>query len=150
MESIIKNIDYDYIETKRAIERLCEEYPFLSSGIAGKSALGRNIPYIKLGRAEDNVLFAATIHGSEHITTNIILMFLEQLCFCLQNDGYIEGMNAKKAMHGRALIIVPVEIPMAPRFQFTALRQQGIWRQKLKSYRVATQSIGMPMPVELI
>lgn len=111
MESIIKNIDYDYIETKKALERLSEEYPFLSLGVAGRSALGRNIPYVKLGRAEDNVLFAATIHGSEHITTNIILMFLEQLCFALKNDGFIEGMNAKKAMKGRALIIVPVVNP---------------------------------------
>ena len=111
MESIIKNIDYDYSETKKAIEALCEEYPFLRSGIAGRSALGRNIPYLKLGRAETPVLFVATVHGSEHITTNIILMFLEQLCFALKNDGFIEGLNAKKAMQGRAIIIVPVVNP---------------------------------------
>lgn len=111
MESIIKNIDYDYAETKKAIEALTEKYPFLYSGIAGRSALGRNIPYLKLGRSEDSVLFVATVHGSEHITTNIILMFLEQLCLSLKNDGFIEGLNAKKAMQGRSLIVVPVVNP---------------------------------------
>lgn len=111
MESIIKSKEYDYNELRMAIEALCGEYPFLQSGILGRSCAGRNIPYLKIGIAEEYVVFAACIHGSEHITTNIILMFLEELCRAIKGGGYIEGLNAKKAMQGRAVIIVPVVNP---------------------------------------
>ncbi len=111
MDSIIKNTEYDYSELRNAINELCGEYPFLQSGILGRSCAGRNIPYLKIGRAEEYVLFVATVHGSEHITTNILLMFLEELCRALKSGGYIEGLNAKKAMQGRAVIIVPCVNP---------------------------------------
>lgn len=111
MESVVKNIEYDYKSLRTAIEKLCENYPFLEKGIIGRSCAGRNIPYLKLGDADEYVLFAAATHGSEHITTNVLLLFLEQLCASLKSGGYIAGLNAKKAMLGRAIIIVPCVNP---------------------------------------
>lgn len=107
MNSIINTEEYDYNHLKNAIDKLCSEYPFLKSGISGRSCAGRNIPYLKLGNSSEYVLFAAGIHGSEHITVNVILMFLEELCHALKSDLYIAGLNAVKAMRGRAVIVVP-------------------------------------------
>lgn len=111
MESIIKQQEYDYLSTKRAIEKLSEEYPFLQCGVIGRSCAGRDIPYIKIGREAEYVLFAASFHGSEHITTTVLLRFIEELSNAIKNNGYIAGLNAKKAMMGRALIVVPVVNP---------------------------------------
>ena len=69
MESFIKPQEYDYNELRRAIEALTDEYTFLQSGVLGRSCAGRNIPYLKIGRKKEYVLFAAGVHGSEHITT---------------------------------------------------------------------------------
>ena len=111
MESVIKNTEYDYGTLKKTIEELVSEYPFLESGLIGRSCAGRNIPYLKLGEADEFVLFVAAVHGSEHITTNVILTFLEELCFALKSGGFIAGLNAKKAMQGRSIIVVPCVNP---------------------------------------
>ncbi len=132
MESIIKNIEYDYLATKKALEKLAAEYPFIHLSIAGQSALGRNIPYVKIGRENEYVLFAAAFHGSEHITTNILLMFLEQLCFAIKNDLSIEGLNVKRAMKGRALIIMPLINPDGVEISINGAASGGIFSKKIE------------------
>ncbi len=132
MESIIKNIEYDYAATKKALEKLAEEYPFMSLSFAGQSALGRNIPYVKIGREKEYVLFAASFHGSEHITTNILLMFLEQLCFAIKNDLSIEGLNVKRALKGRALIIMPCINPDGAEISIHGAAAGGIFAKKIE------------------
>ena len=53
------------------------------------------------------MLFAAAFHGSEHITSNILLMFLEEYAHAYRKCCSLSGINIKKALGNRGVIFVP-------------------------------------------
>lgn len=111
MEKIILAEEHDYIKRQKLIDKLCREYSFLKKINIGKSSLGKNITALKIGSAESYSLITAAFHGSERITANILLMFIEELCNTLKKDGFIAGFNARKAMSGRGVIFIPCVNP---------------------------------------
>lgn len=111
MDSVFDIIEYDYFSRKKAIEKLCEKYSFIKKSIIGVSCGGREIPALKIGTASEYALISAAFHGSERITSLILLMFVEELCEALANNSFIAGMNAKRALFGRGLIVVPCVNP---------------------------------------
>lgn len=111
MGTIINSIDYDYLQVKQNIQKLCEKYPIIHYSVIGRSCVGRDIPLLKIGRGAQYVLLAAAFHGSEHITTNLLLKFTEDLCGALTLDRDIAGINARRALKDRGLMIVPLVNP---------------------------------------
>ena len=107
MDKIIDSVEYDYITLKKALDKLCDKYKVLSRFTIGKSCIGRDIVALKIGKSADYALFAAAFHGSEHITTNIILLFIEELCHALHSGGTVAGVDVEKALIGRGIIFVP-------------------------------------------
>lgn len=102
---------FDYFDTLKYIQNLREEYSFLNLESIGKSVLGRDIFSLQIGRAKEYVLFAAAFHGSEYITNALMLTFCHELCRAIADDDNIEGLNVRRAMYGRGLIIVPLVNP---------------------------------------
>ncbi len=111
MSKIITDTQYDYLKTQKAIRQLCEKYPFLNTEVIGKSVGGRDITAIKIGRSDEYVLYAGAFHGSEHITINILLKFIEDMCDALQNSTSLSGLEMRRVMMGRGLIIIPCVNP---------------------------------------
>lgn len=111
MDSIVNIIEYDYIERNKIIEKICENYSFVKKSTIGKSCGGRDIKALKIGSAKEYCLIAAAFHGSERITANVLLMFIERLCYAIKTDGYIAGLKARRAMVGRGVIFVPCVNP---------------------------------------
>ncbi len=107
MDKIFKSQNYDYIHLNKSISLLCKEYPFLTEMSIGKSVLGRNITAIKLGKSEDYALFCAAFHGSEHITTNILMIWFEKVCKAIKNDESFCGIKSRKGLFERGIIIIP-------------------------------------------
>ncbi len=107
MTALVTSKEYDYLERKNAITALCEEYKFIKSSIIGKSCAGKGIPSLKIGSADSYALIVAGIHGSERITSTVLLMFIEELCGALKNDGFLAGIRVSKALRGRGIIFVP-------------------------------------------
>lgn len=111
MKSIISHTEHDYNSIKKIIASIGERYPFVSIGSIGKSVSGRDLPAIRIGRANEYVLYVGAFHGTERITTVVLLKFVEEFCEALKNGTEISGVNAQKAMYGRGLIVVPVINP---------------------------------------
>ena len=99
--------NYDYLKLKNLIRELCEEYPFIKTGVIGRSCAGRDITALRIGNASEYTLFAASFHGSEHITGNVLMLFLEELAHSLKNNSSLAGINVQKALSGRGIIFVP-------------------------------------------
>ena len=111
MESIVKPKDYTYKERQILINRLCEKYDFVKRFTIGKSCQGKDITALKIGVSDSYCLITAGMHGSERITSTVILMFFEQLCKSFKSDGTLQGIKIRKGMLGRGVIIVPCVNP---------------------------------------
>lgn len=104
---LVQSKGYDYIALKRLEEGLLEKYNFLKSFCLGRSCLGRDINALKIGNSSEYTLIAAAFHGSEYITTTVLMFFIEELCEALQKNGSIAGFRAKKALYTKGVIFVP-------------------------------------------
>lgn len=107
MKRIIKSVDYDYLKLQKFIDALCCRIPSIQPFCIGKSCAGRDITALKINSADEYVLFAAAFHGSEHITSNILLMFIEDFCTAYTQNLSLCGINIRKALGSRGVIFVP-------------------------------------------
>lgn len=107
MSRVIRSENYGHKEINDIIKTFCKKYDFLERIVIGKSVAGRDIYAVRLGEGVTYTLFAAAFHGSEHITSNICLMFLEEMAFAYGNNTSVEGINIRKALEGRGVIFVP-------------------------------------------
>ncbi len=111
MEKIVSSREYDYFERKRLILNLCEKYEFIKPFTIGKSCSGKEIKALKIGNAEEYCLITAGVHGSERISSIVLLMFIEELSQAILKNGNIAGLNVNKALQGRGVIFVPCVNP---------------------------------------
>lgn len=107
MERIIKPVNFDYQKMKKFIDALCCRIPLLQPFCIGKSCAGREITALKINSGDEYVLFTAAFHGSEHITSNILLMFMEDFCTAYARNFSLCGINIRKALGNRGIIFVP-------------------------------------------
>lgn len=107
MNKVVKSIDCDCLKMNRIIDALCCRNPNLTRFSIGKSCAGRDISAIKIDSDYEYVLFAAAFHGSEHITSNILLMFIEEFCDAYTKNRSFSGIDVRKALGNRGVIFVP-------------------------------------------
>lgn len=100
-------VNYTYSSMINEINRMCKKYSFLRKKSIGKTVLGKEIISLSLGNAESYNLYCAAFHGSEHITSNVLLMWLEEICEAVYMDDTVSGINIKKALSVRGIMTVP-------------------------------------------
>lgn len=61
------------------------KYKFMEFNTIGKSVLNKNIQSIKIGNGTTNVLYVATTHANEWITTPLLLKFIEDYAISYLN-----------------------------------------------------------------
>lgn len=93
------------------IQRMQQQYPFLTVRELGKSVLGRPVWALQLGENRDRVLFAGAFHGMEWLTCSLLLCFAEELCFALDSGLQLADIDIRRALLGRGLVIVPCVNP---------------------------------------
>lgn len=84
------NVNYTYDILKNDLAGLKARYPFITIGSAGKSVLGRDLYYIKLGTGPNQVFYNAAHHALEWITAPLLVKFIENF-----TDAYIEGRSIR-------------------------------------------------------
>lgn len=107
MTRMVRSENYSYNDMIKLTNLICQKYPEVEKFSIGKSVSGKDIPALRLCRGVGYTLFAAAFHGSEHITTNVCLLLLEELANAYQNNLSVSGINIKRALEGRGIIFVP-------------------------------------------
>ena len=99
------NVVYNNLQILRST------YPFITISSAGKSILGKDIPVIRVGKGQKEVFYSAAIHANEWITSIILLEFLHEYCYAIQNNSTIWGFSARKLFESVSIYIMPMVNP---------------------------------------
>lgn len=93
------------------IEGLCARYPFLRSRIVGRSAMGKPLYALTIGNGRRKVLYNATHHANEWITTPILLRFAEELASAYAKETLLHNIPASEILKKARFVLVPCVNP---------------------------------------
>ena len=96
---------------EKTIRELTDTYPFLVSEVLTGTAYGRPVTALNLGRGGRRVLYSASHHANEWITTTVLLKFTEDLCEAVRTGGTLYGIPAQTIMDHCAIFSVPMVNP---------------------------------------
>lgn len=113
MKNIIKNyLPYNYNLLKEDLNLLKNKYNNFYIGNIGKTVLGEDIKYLKLGIGKNKVFINASHHANEWISSLVIMLFIEKYLF-LKNkyvDNY-KSYNINELWKNSTLYVVPMVNP---------------------------------------
>jgi g-D-glutamyl-meso-diaminopimelate peptidase len=111
IEVVYTDVDTTYEIMERQIAGLKARYPFLETGIAGKSVMGKNLYYIRLGRGSSEVFYNASHHANEAVNTPMLLKFIENYSIAYSTGGSLSGYNIRDIYNSASIYIVPMVNP---------------------------------------
>ncbi|MDP4179916.1 MAG: M14 family metallopeptidase [Bacillota bacterium] len=111
IDIVFTDIDYTYEILDRQIRGLRVRYPFIEVGIAGKSVMGKNLYFIRLGRGPRQVSYNATHHANEWITTPLLMKFVENFAKAYSVGGSIRGYSIPDIWRQTTLYVIPMVNP---------------------------------------
>ena len=97
--------------TDEEIRALLKAYPILSRRVLCKSLLGREVPLLLLGNGQRKLLYVAAHHGTEHITTDVLLRFVADLCEAAAAPRAPYALPLASLLSHRMLCFVPMLNP---------------------------------------
>ena len=113
------------------VRGLAARYPFVTPGHIGSSVLGRPLWSLRLGAGENRVLYTASHHANEWITTPLLLRFAEQLCAAFAAGESLGGASAAELLDHSTLVLIPAVNPDGIDLVTGALPQGAAYAQAL-------------------
>lgn len=111
IDIVYTDIDYTYEILERQIRGLRARYPFVETGAAGKSVMGKNLYHIRLGRGSNQVFYNAAHHANEWITTPLLMKYVENVAKAYSVGGRIRGYSIPDIWNHSSIYIVPMVNP---------------------------------------
>ena len=93
------------------IKTLTQTYPFLRSEMLATTAFQRPIPTLVIGNGPRKVIFSASHHANEWITTPILLKFAEEFAQAIRTGSKLCGRDAKALAEAVTIYMVPMVNP---------------------------------------
>lgn len=113
LKNIIKNyLPYNYNLLKEDLILLKNKYNNFYFGNIGKSVLGEEIKYLKLGVGKNKIFINASHHANEWISSLVIMLFVEKYLYLKNNyvDNY-KSYNINELWKNSTLYVVPMVNP---------------------------------------
>ncbi|MGI5849978.1 MAG: M14 family metallopeptidase [Christensenellales bacterium] len=105
------NIDYTYAVLERDIMGLKARYPFIETGVAGFSTLGRNLYYIRLGSGPNQVFYNGAHHSLEWITVPVLMKFVEDFSAAYVQGASLAGYRPEDIWEASSIYLIPMVNP---------------------------------------
>lgn len=104
-------IDYTYEIMERDLAGLEAVFPYLKVESAGKSVLGKELYYIKIGTGGNKVFYNAAHHSLEWITSPLLMKFTENLAAAYSEGRLLSGYNVREILQRSTIYIMPMVNP---------------------------------------
>ena len=106
------------------IQQITATYPFCRSELLATTAFQRPIRTLVIGNGPRKVIYSASHHANEWITTTVLLKFLEELAEAFRNGGKIYGVPATTILKYTTIHLVPMVDPDGVDLVTGAIRPQ--------------------------
>lgn len=95
----------------RMIQEIVRAYPFCRTELLGSTAFQRPLRTLVIGTGPRKVIYSASHHANEWITSLVLLKYAEELAQAIQEDGEIFGRKAKDIAEAATIYMVPMVNP---------------------------------------
>ena len=96
---------------QQMILALVEKYPFCRTEVIGSTAFGRPLRTLVIGDGPRKVIYSASHHANEWITSLVLLKFAEELAQSISENGVIFGVEARQLADTATIYMVPMVDP---------------------------------------
>ncbi len=104
--------DVDHAIVGACIDEFSSRYDFLERVLVGKSIRGRELYCVRLGRRDAlPVLYVGTHHGMEHLTSALLLRFINEYCESMRTGGRLYGVGMEYLFSERCIYVLPMLNP---------------------------------------
>ena len=134
---------YTSSRNREEIAALHARYPFIETGSIGRSVMGRELLYLKIGNGGTEVCYSASFHANESITTPILLRFAEEYGMAYESGSTILGVPAKELYDRYTLFLIPMVNPDGVDLVNGALREGNYYKQ---AQSIAADYPAIPFP----
>lgn len=93
------------------IQGLTVRYPLITKRVIATTAYGRSVTALWFGQGRRSVLYNASHHANEWITTPLLLKFLEDYAQAVMNGDLLYGLDARALFSRTQLCLVPMVNP---------------------------------------
>ena len=101
----------------RMIQQIVAAYPFCRTEVIGTTAFQRPLRTLVIGSGQRKVIYSASHHANEWITTLVLLKFAEEFAQAIAENGVIYGIEAQKLAQAATVYMVPMVDPDGVRLQ---------------------------------
>jgi len=98
-------------DNSRMISEIVRTYPFCRTEVIANTVFQRPITTLVIGNGPRKVIFSASHHANEWITTLVLLKFAEELAQAIATGGSIYGRNAREIAQDVTIYLVPMVDP---------------------------------------
>ncbi|MBR2734855.1 MAG: hypothetical protein IKE05_01520, partial [Clostridia bacterium] len=91
----------------KIIKKITKEFDFVKTGQIGESVCGRKIDFMYIGDIKKSAIWVGSHHGLEWITTLLMFEFFYDICKNIKFNESICGIEVRKKLMNRGLVIVP-------------------------------------------
>lgn len=95
----------------RMILEIVEAYPFCRTEVIGNTAFQRPLRTLVIGNGPRKVIYSASHHANEWITSLVLLKFAEELAQAISQNGTIFGIEAQRISDTATIYMVPMVDP---------------------------------------
>lgn len=111
MSIVPTNVPMTAALCRDTIQALTARYPALRAETLTTTAFSRPVQALTIGQGERKVLYSASHHANEWITTPLLLKFLEELAQAAEDDGQLYGVPARNILNAATIYVVPMVDP---------------------------------------
>jgi g-D-glutamyl-meso-diaminopimelate peptidase len=111
MPIVLPNVPITAAHNENLILQLAARYPFIRTELLGRTAFGRPIRSLVIGDGPRKLLFTATHHANEWITSYVLLKFAEELAQAIETGGRVYGVPATTIRNAATIYMVPMVDP---------------------------------------
>ena len=108
---VLTDVPYSSVLLREDAEGLTKRYPFLKTGVVGRSANGQPIPYFTFGQGPTDVGYNGAHHANEWITAPVLMKFIEQVCRASVTGQALGGADVRDLLRRVTFWVVPMVNP---------------------------------------